>query len=197
MSNKIIDKDYWNGLYQSNEIGWDIGYPSPALATYIDQLDNKDIRILIPGCGNSYEAEYLLEKGFTSVTLIDIAPELTAALETKFRNVEGNRIRIITGDFFEHQGHYDLILEQTFLSALPPELRNQYTATMHRLLQPGGKLAGALFSKHFDDSPPYGGSEQEYRELFSEKFDIKTLAPCYNSIERREGSEVFINLVAR
>jgi hypothetical protein len=50
-------------VIRSNETGWDLGQVSPPLKAYIDQLTDKNLRILIPGCGNSYEAEYLLEKG--------------------------------------------------------------------------------------------------------------------------------------
>lgn len=32
------------------------------LKVYFDQLTNKDLKILIPGGGNSHEAEYLLKK---------------------------------------------------------------------------------------------------------------------------------------
>lgn len=131
------------------------------------------------------------------ITLIDIAPLLTQTLAEKFKHSEKGRIKIITGDFFEHEGKYDLILEQTFLSALNPSLRPEYAAKMHQLLTPGGRLAGVLFNKHFDESPPYGGGEEEYRELFVPLFDIKVLAPCYNSIQRRAGSELFINLAAK
>ena len=83
MQGKTMSKEYWNNLYVKDETGWDIGFPSPAIKEYVDQLTNKDIAILIPGCGNAYEAEYLLALGFTNVTLIDIAPSLTAALEKK------------------------------------------------------------------------------------------------------------------
>ena len=193
-----ISKDYWNNLYDKNETGWDIGFPSPVLKEYVDQLTNKDIAILIPGCGNAYEAEYLLTQGFTNVTVIDIAPSLTAVLKTKFKKEAGKSIKIVTGDFFNHAGAYDLILEQTFLSALDPSVRPLYVDKMHSLLSQGGHLAGVLFGKVFEeDGPPFGGTRQEYKMMFSKKFKIKKLEPCYNSIERRKGTEVFINLVAR
>jgi SAM-dependent methyltransferase len=197
MAGKIISKEYWNNLYDNNETGWDIGFPSPALKEYIDQLNGKTIAILIPGCGNAYEAEYLLTQGFTNITVIDIAPLLTAALEKKFRKEVGKTINIITGDFFEHEGKYDLILEQTFLSALDPLIRPTYIEKMHSLLKPRGRLVGVLFSQVFEDGPPFGGTLQEYKLLFSKKFKIKTLELCSNSIERRRGSEVFINMIAR
>ena len=198
MTGKAMSKDYWNNLYDKDEIGWDIGFPSPPLKEYIDQLTNKDIAILIPGCGNAYEAEYLLTQGFTDVTLIDIAPLLTAALEHKFKKHLGKRIKIITGDFFEHTGTYNLVLEQTFLSALNPSVRPAYVEKMHSLLAKDGHLTGILFSHVFEEEgPPFGGTLQEYKLMFSKKFKIKKLEPCYNSIERRKGSEVFINLVAK
>ncbi len=197
MQDKKMSKDYWNNLYHNNETGWDIGFPSPVIKEYVDQLTEKEQPILIPGCGNAYEAEYLLSQGFADVTLIDIAPSLTASLESKFKKDLGKRIKIITGDFFNHEGVYQLILEQTFLSALVPSLRQKYADKMHSLLKKGGHLTGVLFNKVFEDSPPYGGTVQEYKLLFSENFWIKKMELCYNSIERRKGSEVFINLVAR
>lgn len=195
MSTKKINKEYWDTLYKSNEIGWDIGYASPALSNYIDQLENKDLKILIPGCGNSYEAQYLLEKGFKNITVIDISPTLTVALEQKFEPFLSTQLKVITGDFFKLKGEFDLILEQTFLSALEPALRNAYIKKLYDLLKSGGRVAGVIFGKVFEeDGPPFGGTNEEYHELFNKYFDVKTLEPCYNSIERRSGSELFIIL---
>lgn len=198
MQQKTLSKDFWNNLYQTNDTGWNIGYPSPPIKAYVDQLKNKGISILIPGCGNAYEAEYLLEQGFTNVTVIDIAPALTAALENKFKKESGKKIHIITGNFFEHAGTYQLILEQTFFCALDPSLRMKYADKMHTLLVKGGHLAGVLFNKVFEEEgPPFGGTIEEYKLLFEKHFDIKTLEHCYNSIEKRKGNEVFINLVSK
>ena len=72
-----FDKTYWENRWQNNEIGWDIGHPSPAITDYLDQYENKNASILIPGCGNAYEAEYLIKKGFSNITLIiDINSQL-------------------------------------------------------------------------------------------------------------------------
>jgi SAM-dependent methyltransferase len=196
MDNKEKSKNYWDELYINGETGWDIGSAAPAISDYTDQLEKKDIKILIPGCGNAYEAGHLLETGFNNITLIDIAPALTSALEARFEKDWGKKINIITGDFFEHDDKYDLILEQTFLSALPPGKRPQYAEKMRSLLSPGGRLVGVLFNKVFEVSPPHGGSAEEYRLLFQKKFTIHKLEECYNSIERRRGTEVFINLEA-
>lgn len=192
MNDPLLSAGYWDNRYQQQQTGWDIGHVSTPLKAYIDQLTDKHQSILIPGCGNSYEAEYLLENGFTQLTLIDIAPHLTEKLATKFSAYLGRQLRIITGDFFEMEGQHDLILEQTFFCALSPGLRTAYADKTYSLLKPGGTLAGVLFNRAFEGGPPFGGSIAEYQQLFQAKFILHTLAPCYNSIAPRAGAEAFI-----
>ena len=47
----ILDESFWDDRYRDNDIGWDIGYVSTPLMAYFDQLQNKDLKILIPGGG--------------------------------------------------------------------------------------------------------------------------------------------------
>lgn len=191
MNDPLSDPGYWDDLYQQQQTNWDIGYVSTPLKEYIDQLTRKDIAILIPGCGNGYEAEYLLQQGFTNITLADISPLLTERLADKFKRYLNRQLTIITGDFFALEGQYDMIIEQTFFCALSPSLREAYVAKMHNLLKPGGKLVGVLFNRAFEGGPPFGGNIQEYMHLFEPSFTLQTLASCYNSIKPRTGSEVF------
>lgn len=185
-----LDNEYWSNRYVNKDTGWDTGAVTTPLKEYFDQLKDKNISILIPGCGNSYEAEYLLNHGFADITLIDISAQLCKALEEKFASQPS--VKIVCGDFFEHKGQYDLIVEQTFFCALEPSLRKSYAEKMPQLLKPGGKLAGLLFNKHFEGGPPFGGNEDEYRKLFEPFFVIKKMEPCYNSIKPREGAELFV-----
>jgi len=188
-----FDADYWQTRWDENQIGWDIGYPSTPLKEYIDGLTDKSIRILIPGCGNAYEGEYLFENGFADTFLIDIAPGAVEALKQRTAIIPDDRI--ILGDFFEHEGAYDLILEQTFFCALDPSLRRAYAEKMHSLLKPGGKLVGVLFEDElFKDHPPFGGDREEYRPYFEDLFTMETFERCRNSIAPRAGREVFIRL---
>jgi SAM-dependent methyltransferase len=188
-----LDETYWNNQYQANTTGWDLGEVSPPLKAYIDQLTNKNLRILIPGCGNTYEADYLLQQGFTHVTVIDIAPALVAQLKEKYK---GNaNIKIILGDFFQHEGKYDLILEQTFFCALNPPLRKNYVAKMYELLTENGKLVGVLFNRGFEQQgPPFGGSKSQYEPMFEKGFMFKKFEPCYNSFIKRKDTELFVIL---
>lgn len=191
-----LGETYWNNQYEAKTTGWDMGEVSPPLKAYIDQLTNKDLRILIPGCGNTYEAEYLLTKGFTNITVVDIAPALVAQLKEKFAS--SPNIKILLGDFFHLTGEYDLILEQTFFCALNPALRKDYVAKMKELLAPGGKLVGVLFDREFEQQgPPFGGCKCEYEAMFEKDFNFRTFELCNNSFVKRAGTELFINLVKK
>ena len=153
---------------------------------------NKECAILIPGCGNSYEAAYLLQQGFTNITVIDIAAILVENLKNKFAH--HSSIKIILGDFFEHQGNYDVIIEQTFFCALPPTIRQQYVSKMHELLNKNGKLIGLLFNRSFEKSPPFGGSKEEYEQLFTMAFTFLHFNTSLNSIAPRANTELWIEL---
>ena len=191
-----LDQSYWNTRWEKSETGWDVGHASPAITTYMAQYPNKNAAILIPGCGNAYEAEFLLANGFTNITLIDIAPKAVERLQQKFAGTPP--VNVVCEDFFLHQGVYDLIIEQTFFCAIPPSRRREYAAKAASLLNSGGRIIGVLFDKTFEQpGPPFGGCVCEYKPIFEPFFTVKTMDACYNSIAPRAGSEVFINLVKK
>lgn len=189
---KPLDASYWELQYEAKSTAWDLGKVAPPIQAYADTIADKNCSILIPGCGNSYEAEYLLEQHFTDSTVIDIALTPIAVLKEKFKN--NSNIQIILGDFFEHQGKYDLIIEQTFFCALPPTMRQKYVWKMHQLLAERGIVAGLLFNRTFESGPPFGGTKDEYKILFQDAFDFLKIDVSKNSIAPRANSELFIEL---
>jgi SAM-dependent methyltransferase len=184
-----IDANYWESQYVAQTTKWDLGTIAPPLQEFINTITNKDCSILIPGCGNSYEAEYLLENGFSNITVIDIAPSPVAALTKKHAN--NPNIKIIQGDFFTHSGQYDCIIEQTFFCAIPPFMRQKYLWKMHQLLAKNGILAGLFFNRNFEAGPPFGGSQKEYESLFENAFRIQKMEIARNSVAPRANSELF------
>lgn len=186
----VLNKEYWENRYKSNETGWDTGTITEPLKAYFDQIENKNLKILLPGAGNSYEYEYLINKGFTNVTVIDIAKQPLENI--KKRMPFYRKHQLVEDDFFNLNQNYDLIIEQTFFCALPPQLREKYVEKTHSLLNKNGKLAGLLFKFPLTEvGPPFGGSKEEYLKLFSNLFEIKILETSYNSIKPREGNELF------
>ncbi len=187
-----LDASYWDKRYRENKLGWDIGNPSTPLKAYVDQLENKSLGILIPGGGNAYEAEYLFNRGFYNVTVLDISEVARAGFFD--RKPDFPKDKFVVQDFFDLNGECDIVLEQTFFCALDPSLRPSYAKKMYQLLKPGGKLVGVLFDFPLDGGPPFGGSKEEYVTYFEKDFDIRVFDHCYNSIPSRKGKEFFINL---
>jgi len=188
-----FDRDFWEQRYKEQTTAWDIGYPSTPLKAFIDQLTDKELRILIPGAGNGYEAEYMHQQGFHQVHILDVAAQPLNTFKDRVPGFPSGHL--IQDDFFAHKAQYDLILEQTFFCSLDPVLRSSYANKMDQLLNTGGKLVGLLFDfELIDEGPPFGGSKQEYFGLFAHNFTIHTLEPAFNSIEPRQGHELFMIL---
>ncbi|MFT4659942.1 MAG: hypothetical protein ACI8XB_000198 [Patiriisocius sp.] len=190
----IETEQYWSKRYRKQSTGWDIGYPSTPLKEYFDQLENKDISILIPGAGNAYEAEYLHNTGFRNVFVMDISD---IPLNNFAKRVpDFPKSHLIKDDFFMHSGEYELIIEQTFFCSFPPlaSTRENYAKKMNALLMPGGKLVGLWFDSPLTDDQnkrPFGGSKEEYLRYLKPHFSIQTFEISRNSIQPRIGMELF------
>ncbi len=189
-----LDEKYWDNRYKEGTTGWDIGYISTPLKDYFNQLEDTSLNILIPGGGNAYEAEYLFQNGFKNVTIVDISETALSNIQKRVPNFP--KSQLFHQDFFEFEGSFDLIIEQTFFCALDPKLRKQYAIKMHSLLKPKGKLVGVLFDFPLtQDGPPFGGSKKEYLTYFEPYFQIEILEGCYNSIPPRASRELFFKVL--
>lgn len=193
---------YWQQRYEAGKIGWDMGHVSPPIKTYIDtvmKVADKTAKILIAGAGNAYEAEYLHEQGFVNVIVVDFAKAPLENLAKKFPDFP--KAHLLQADFFNidsKQYQFDYAIEQTFFCAIDIARRAEYVEKMHELLKPAGKLVGLLWDKDFGrDEPPFGGSRAEYETLFADQFITNIMAPCYNSHPKRQGNELFVELIAK
>jgi thiopurine S-methyltransferase len=192
----MFSEDFWDNKYKANKIGWDLGEVSPPLKTYFDQLTNKELKILIPGGGNSYEAEYLFNAGFKNVYVVDVS---IIPLENLKNRVPGfSSTQLIHANFFDLEMKFDLIIEQTFFCAINPNLRANYASKMKDLLVKRGKLVGLLFdAKLNEDHPPFGGHTAEYVTYFENHFTLDVFTKCYNSYHNRQEMELFVKFVKK
>lgn len=188
-----LNEDFWNNKYKDNKAGWDLGVISPPLKAYFDQLENKELKILIPGGGNSYEAEYLFKNGFKNVFVVDLS--IIALENIKTRIPEFPDSQLLHANFFDIEERFDLIIEQTFFCAINPNLRPKYASKMHSVLKSKGKLVGLFFDAILnEDHPPFGGNKKEYLSYFEPYFLTLKMEPCYNSYHNRQGKEIFVAL---
>ncbi|BDS12934.1 TPMT family class I SAM-dependent methyltransferase [Aureispira anguillae] len=192
----MLTKEYWKDRYQTQQMGWDAGQITRPIKTYFDAVEDKSVKILIPGCGNAHEAAYLFNQGFTNLYLCDWAQEPLDNFAQQHPSFP--KEQLICANFFElEEKDFDYIVEQTFFCALTPSLRPQYALKMAQILKEGGLLVGLLFSAALDlgrEGPPFGGNKAEYIGYFEPYFSNLSIEPCLNSIPPRAGVELFIEL---
>ncbi len=188
-----LNEEFWTERYEMNQTGWDLGMPAPALIEYVENGVSKEAKILIPGAGNAWEAEYLFKNGWTNVHVLDISPAAIESFKSRFPDFPERQL--ICSDFFELDEFFDLILEQTFFCALDPSLRASYAHKMQQLLKPDGALVGVLFKiPLYTDHPPFGGKTEDYESIFDPYFIFEIWEECRNSVAPRAGNERFMKL---
>ncbi len=193
---KKLGSDYWNQRYLSNDIPWDAGAITGPIKAIVDSLKDKSLEILVPGAGSGHEVAYLIQQGYRNVTVCEWAPAAAARLLSRVPELPESHM--LVDNFFNLDGSFDLILEQTFFCALPRNLRPAYAQKTAELLKPGGALRGVLFASEFPfEGPPFGGTKAEYLGLFSGLFKLTKLEICENSIPPRRGNEFEIHFVKR
>lgn len=196
MSQQALNAEFWNKLYSSNLAKWDLGFVSPPIKKYIDKQKDKDMRILMPGAGNGYEVEYLFERGFSKVSLLDYSQLAIRNFQRRMPSFP--KEQVFADDFFKHEGTYDIIFENNFFSAIHPNQRKEYVQRMHHLLADGGKLVGLVFNEKFaPKGPPFGATKKKYFELFEPYFDLKHFETAESSVESRLGYEFFFEMVRK
>ena len=191
-----LSEKAWDNRYIKNDIGWDLGEVSPPLKAYFGQLEDRNCKILIPGGGNSYEAEYLFKLGFKHVYVVDLSKTVLSNIQKRVPNFPSEQLFL--GDFFEVDDTFDLIIEQTFFCAINPKLRKQYALKVFSLLNKNGRLVGLLFDAPlYKNRPPFGGSKKEYLTYFKSIFKVEIFQKCYNSVKSRKGKELFFKVIKK
>ena len=185
------DRD-WDKAWQMGLTPWDLkGTVVPALKQTVEEKEiitpSNFHNVLIPGCGSGYECLYMKEKGFSSVTGLD----LSSTAINRARQLAATKQSSVcfeVADFFTYQGNkpYDFIFDYLFFSALEPSIRHKWAKSMSNLLLPKrGILATLIFPlkepNHSQDGPPFPVSLDDYKEqLHPAGFEIiQILQVCH------------------
>ncbi len=188
--------DFWEQRFRSGVTPWDAGRAPQALQDFAlryetqhpKRADEKPPRILIPGCGSAWDAEFLDQRGW-DVCALDFSH---AALETAHRALgSGWRGQLLCADFFSFaaQGPFDVIYERAFLCALPRRLWPGYAPRMAELLRSGGLLAGTFYFDEAPKGPPFGILQEQLEELLAPDFSCQEDHPVEDSLPVFAGRE--------
>ncbi len=182
----------WDESYRKGDVFWDRGAPSPALKQYLERHAVRG-RALVPGCGRGHEVALAVEHGLDAIGL-EIAPTGVAEARALYPHLAK---RFVTGDLFDPpegmRGAFDVVLEHTCLSALPPAMRADYRHGIDLTLRRGGLVIGVWFIDPAldpgEEGPPYPCSVAELTALFAEGYEIVEDYVPDVAFARREGRE--------
>jgi SAM-dependent methyltransferase len=165
----------WDELYRKGDTQWDKGAPSPPMREYL-QRHSLSGRALVPGCGRGHEVSLAVDHGLDASGL-DIAPTAIAEAQRLYPHLAD---RFVLGSLFDPPAHFrsafDLVLEHTCMSALPPALRADYRRGIDLTLRPSGLLIGVWFINPDldpgEEGPPFRFPVQDLTALFADGFEI-------------------------
>lgn len=177
---------FWDERFERGFTPWDQAGVQPAFEAFA--LAHPGLPVLIPGCGNAWEAGWLADRGH-DVRAIDFS---AVAVESARHALGGARAAIVEhADFFAYQPPFapGWIFERAFLCALPKVQRSRYAARMAELLPAGGLLAGFFFLADTPSGPPFGIDRAELDALFEPYFELIDDRPVDGSIPVFVGRE--------
>jgi methyl halide transferase len=182
----------WEERYQSGDMPWEKGEPSPGLVDFLDAYPHlAKGTVLIPGCGTGHDARAWARAGF-AVTGFDLAPSAIRISR------EGTEAAGLAGEF--RQGDFlgetpiqpfDWLFEHTLFCAIDPARREDYVRAVRRWLKPAGQFLAVHYLIPDQDGPPFGTTREEVLRRFGPHFElIKEWVP--RSYPNRTGQELML-----
>lgn len=177
-----MQADFWHERWVLNQIGFHQDEVHPLLHKHWQQSATTG-KVFVPLCGKSLDMWWLRQQGH-AVVGIDLSPLAVAAFfdeagVTPSRSRHGalecwqaSDITLYCGDFFALQpqdvADCRLIYDRAALIALPPEMRHDYVAHLHRLFPHGAHmlLITLDYPQAEMNGPPFAVSDDEIRRHY-------------------------------
>ncbi|HEY2572915.1 MAG TPA: methyltransferase domain-containing protein, partial [Verrucomicrobiaceae bacterium] len=115
----LVNRDYWENRYQTRDMPWEKGAPSPGLVDFLSAhpaLARGEV--CVPGCGTGHDARAWARAGFAAVGF-DIAPS-AVQLASEAARAEGVAATFRLGDFLSEAPpfQFDWLFEHTLFCAI-------------------------------------------------------------------------------
>lgn len=168
-----MSRDYWEQRYQSRDMPWEKGEPSPGLVDFLAR--NADIKrgtVCVPGCGTGNDALELARAGFV-VHGFDLAPS-AIDLATEKAKAAGLNASFHLANFLQDEPSqlFDWIFEHTLFCAIQPSERDDYVRAVLRWLNPGGIFLAVNYIDCDPDGPPFPTTRTELVERFAPHLEL-------------------------
>ncbi|MCF4101431.1 class I SAM-dependent methyltransferase [Gillisia sp. M10.2A] len=145
-------KAHWEKIYTTKEltdVSWYQNKPQTSLDLIAELKLNKDARIIDIGGGDSFLVEYLLDDGYTDITVLDIS-EAALARAKKRLGEKAAAVKWIVADAatFETEEQYDLWHDRAAFHFLTEESQvSHYISTLRKAIAKNGAVVLGTFSR--------------------------------------------------
>lgn len=166
--------DYWEHRYQTHDMNWEKGAPSPGLVDFLAaHPDLKRGTVCVPGCGTGHDVREFARAGFNAFGF-DVAPS-AISLAVEKTKAAGLTAQFQLADFLrdEPPQQFDWLFEHTLFCAIQPAQRGEYVRAVLRWLKPGGfYLAVNYIITEDNHGPPWPTTRAEQLHRFSPHLDL-------------------------
>jgi len=184
-----MSSNYWEQRYQTHDMPWEKGAPSPGLVDFLaTHPELTRGTVCVPGCGSGHDVHEFARAGF-SAHGFDIAPS-AISLAGQGAKAAGLMAKFQLADFLhdEPPQKYDWLFEHTLFCAIQPSERDDYVRAVLRWLKPGGAYLAVNYFDCGPEGPPWPTTQAEQLERFAPHFRL--LADWTpRSYQNREGKE--------
>jgi SAM-dependent methyltransferase len=168
-----MSKEYWEGRYQTHDMPWEKGAPSPGLVDFL--AAHRDLArgtVCVPGCGSGHDALEFAKSGFATFGF-DLAPS-AVALARKNAQAAGLTANFASADFLRDKPpqKFDWLFEHTLFCAIQPGERDDYVRAVLRWLKPGGNYLAVNYFDCGPEGPPWPTTRAEQVERFSAQLEL-------------------------
>jgi SAM-dependent methyltransferase len=168
-----MDQSYWENRYQTADMPWEKGEPSPGLVDFLQaHPDLPRGRVCVPGCGTGHDVRAWAKAGFEAFGF-DLAPS-SIRLATEKTAAAGLTAQFQLANFLHDEPPFlfDWLFEHTLFCAIDPNERDNYVRAVARWLKPGGHYLAVNYLIPDEDGPPFRTTREEQWQRFSQGFDL-------------------------
>lgn len=166
-------QDYWENRYQTRDMPWEKGAPSPGLVDFL--AAHPKLRrgtVAVPGGGTGHDALEWAKAGFSTYGF-DIAPS-AIQLSKERTEAAGLKATFQLADFLHDKPpqKFDWLFEHTLFCAIDLNQRDEYVRAVLRWLKPEGQYLAVNYLIPDKDGPPFGTTREELWQRFSPHFKL-------------------------
>ncbi len=171
---------HWNDVYATrtvSERSWSEPEPTMSLEL-LDLLSvTAENSVIDIGGGESALVDHLFARGFTDVTILDLADTALAGIRDR---AGCENVITVQADVtvWQPTRHYDVWHDRAVLHFLSPRDAQRYADTLRDVLPPGGAVVIGVFAPDGPEScsglPVHRYSAEDLAALLGDEFDIVT-----------------------